>query len=184
MNRFSLPSAKEILRAGPWLGSGLLILVAVLGIGFKALEIASERSDFDSVTQRLIQARTLRTQLKSENDPTTMPFIQPSPQRPLATALRQRLEQSGTGSGQIAQLQLLERRQAERFDISAFSSTIQLSARELERWLFNLERLPPAMLIDRVDVRLATPQAVPTESRMLQVTVNGRAIVDDQNPRP
>lgn len=184
MNRLSLPSTRELARAGPWLGGGLLILVALLAIGLKASEIASARSDLDSAMQRLIEARSLRSQLKSETDPTTAPILQASPQRPLAAALRQRVEQSGPGFLQIVQLQILERRKAERFDVGAFSLTVQLPARELERWLFNLERLAPAMLIERVDVRLATPQAVPTESRMLQVAVNGRAIVDDHNSRP
>lgn len=184
MNRFPLPSTKELVRIGPWLCGGLLLFVALLTIGLKASEIASARSDLASVAQRLIEGRSLRSQLKSEIDLAAVPFLQASQQRPLAAALRQRVEQSGPGFVQIAQLQLLERRKAERFDISAFSLTVQLPARELEHWLFNLERLPPAMLIDRVDIRLATPQAVPAASRMLQVAVNGRAIVDDQNSRP
>lgn len=184
MNRLSLPSTKELVRVGPWLGGGLLISLAMLVMGLQASEIASARSDLDSAMQRLFEARSLRSQLKSEIDPATAPILQASPQRPLAAALRQRVEQSGPGLVQIVQLQILERRKAERLEVSAFSLTVQLPARELERWLFNLERLPPAMLIDRVDVRLATPQAVPTESRMLQVAVNGRALVDDQNSRP
>lgn len=184
MNRFALLQTKELVRIGPWLGSGLLIIVALLMIGSKASEIASARSDRASAVQRLIEARSLRGQLKSQIDPATEPFLQATQQRPIAAALRQRMEQSGPGFVQITQMQVLDRRKAERFEISTFSLTVQLPARELERWLLNLERFPPAMLIDRIDIRLATPQAVPTESRMLQVAVNGRAIIDDQNARP
>lgn len=184
MNRFALPSTKKLTWIAPWLCGGLLILVAALATGFKASEIASARSDLASAAQRLIEARTLHTQLKSQMDPATAPFLQASQQRPLAAALRQRVEQSSPSPVQIAQLQLLERRKTDRFDISAFSLTVQLPARELERWLLNLERVQPTMLIDRVEVRLASPQAAPAESRMLQVAVNGRAIVDDQNARP
>lgn len=184
MNRSPLPSIKELAPIAPWLGGGLLIFVALLTIGLKASENASARSDLASAVQRLSEARSLQTQLKSQIDPAAAPLLQESQQRPLAAALRQRMEQSGPGIVQIAQLQLLERRKTDRFDINAFSLTVQLPARELERWLLNLERVQPAVLIDRVDVRLASPQAVPTEPRMLQVAVNGRAIVDDQNARP
>jgi hypothetical protein len=184
MNRLPLPSTKTLVRVAPWLGGGLLILVAMLVIGLKASQIASARSDLDSAMQRLTEARSLRFRLKSEIDPTTAPILQASPRRPLAAAIRQRVEQSGPGFVQIAQLQLLERRRTDRFEVSALSLTVQLPARELERWLLNLERVQPAVLVDRVDVRLASPQAVPTDSRMLQVTVNGRAIVDEQNARP
>lgn len=184
MNRWSLPSTIELVCAAAWLGSGLLTLIAVLAIGLKASEIASARSDFGSAMQRLIEARNLRSQLKSEIDPATAPMFQASPQRPLAAALRQCVEQSGLGFVQIVQLQILERRKAERFEVSVFSLTVRLPARELERWLFNLERQPPAKLIDRVDVSLVTPQAAPAESRMLQIAVDGRVLVDDENSRP
>ena len=54
MNRFPVPSTKELVRIAPWLGGGLLIFVALLTIGLKASEIASARSDFTSAVQRLL----------------------------------------------------------------------------------------------------------------------------------
>lgn len=184
MSAVSTPKLKRLARSWPWLGGCTLVLVAVLMLGLQASNVASERSDLDSLMQRLVQGRLLRDQLKAEGDPAKAPIIHVSPQRSLAASLRQRVEQAGPGLVQVAQLQLLERRKGERFDLNVFNLTAQLPARELDRWLFNLEHLSPELLIDRAEVRLATSPLAPIETRMLQIVINGRVIVDDQNAKP
>lgn len=183
MKAFSVPTSQQLARLAPWFGLGLVGVAAMLTIGRQSFDVAAARSDMNTLEQRLAEGRNLRDRLKSEVDLATTPILQASPQRSLAAALRQRIEQSGLGFVQIVQLQLLERRKAERFELNSFNLTVQLPARELERWLYNLERMPPVLLLDRVEVRLATPPTAPVEARTLQVTVNGQAIVDDQNAK-
>ncbi len=177
-------SIRRLVGIAPWLGVGLLAALAVLVIGLRAYDTFAARSDLNALLKRIGEAKSLRDKLKLEVSADANPSLPILPQRSLAVGLRQRIEQAGPGFAQIVQLQLSARQKSDGYDLNGFSLAAQLSAREFERWLFNMERLPPNLLVDRVEVRMATPPAIPVEARLLAVTLSGRVMVDDQIRKP
>lgn len=182
--KISALSLRQLIEIGPWLGAGILTAIAALVIGMRAYDISTARSDLNALLQRTGEAKSLRDRLRSEAHADVNPVLEILPQRSLAFGLRQRIEHAGSGFAQIFQLQVLERQKSEGYDLNGFWLAAQLPARELERWLFNMGRLPPNLLIDRVEVRMASPSPMPVEARLLAATLSGRVIVDDQLRKP
>jgi hypothetical protein len=153
MNVLLSVSHARLPKTWPWLALGCVVVVMTAQIGLRWHENRTEAQDLAALKERLSNAASSRDRLARQLNESAALFAVSSNAGDSALKLRQRLERAGSGYAQLLQLRQTTKSKSESTELTSFAANVRLPETELEKWLHQLEKVEPRLVIDGAEAR-------------------------------